>query len=393
MNALNIIFLGEFEYPQGMAGTKRIQHAIDGIRHASDVSICVIVLRQSSKANILNGCHKGISYETIMGDLLRFRMILLFPLLYLKAKRALKRALLPDHENIIYNYGPPNLFNIGILAYAQRLGYKIVFDIVEDYSTAKKLSRSIFHRIKMIWINYLNRHVKHLASGIVVISSHLQKKYEDLSEGEVPLHYRPISVDFDRYPSSPMRISNPLTLFYSGTFGMKDGVIVLLEAFDVLAERHTTIRLVLTGKGSYEVLNPVLARIKASPYKDRIEYKGYLDDDAYYAALNAAEIPCMTRINIDYAQAGFPFKLGEFLATGKPVIASRISDVEALLEDRREAVLVEPGDSSEIVKSVEYLIAHPADAFAIGERGRARARELFDYRKQGQSLLEFLRDL
>lgn len=390
---MNLIFLGSFAYPQGMAGTKRIQHAIDGIRDDPDVSIRVIVLRQSSDANTLNGHHKGIPYETVMGDLLRFRMAFLFPLFYLKARHALKRAFRSDYDNIIYKYGPPNLFNVGILAYAQRLGYKIVFDIVEDYSTAKNLSRSVSHRIKMIGINYLIRRVKHLVSGIVVISSHLQKKYDDLSEGEVPLHYRSISVDFDRYPSNSVCFSDPLTLFYSGTFGRKDGVPVLLEAFDVLAAKHKTIRLVLTGKGSDEALKPVFARIEASPYKDRINYKGYLDDDAYYAALNAADIPCMTRINIDYARAGFPFKLGEFLATGKPVIASRISDVEALLEDRRDAALVEPGDSGGIAKAVEYLMDHPADAAAIGRCGRAKARALFDYPTQGQLLLKFLRDL
>jgi len=393
MKRLNLIFLGEFAYPQGMAGTKLIQHAIDGIRHDPDVSIRVIILRQSSKVNVLNGCHEGIRYETVMGDLLRSRMALLFPLFYLKARRALNRAFRSDYDNIIYNYGPPNMFNVGILAYAQRLGYKIVFDIVEDYDTAMDISSSLSHRVQMTGINYMSRRVKHLASGIIVISSHLQKKYEDLLEGEVPLHYRPISVDFDRYPSNSACFSDPLTLFYSGTFGKKDGVHVLLEAFDALAVKHETIRLILTGKGTREAMQPVFSQIKASPYKDRIEYKGYLDDDAYYAALNVADIPCMTRINIDYAQAGFPFKLGEFLATGKPVIASRVSDIECMLENRREAMLVEPGDSNEIVAAVEYLIAHPGNATDIGRRGRMKARTLFDYRKQGQLLLKFLRSL
>lgn len=393
MNGLNIIFLGSFAYPQGMAGTKLIQHAIDGIRDNPDVSIRVIVLRQSSDANTLNGCHKGIPYETVMGNLLRFRMALLFPLFYLKARRALKRVLLPGYKNIIYNYGPPNLFNVGILAYAQRLGYKIVFDIVEDYDTAMNISRSLSHRVQMTGINYLSHRIKHLASGIIVISSHLQKKYEDLSEGEVPLHYCPISVDFDRYPSNSACFSDPLTLFYSGTFGRKDGVPVLLEAFDKLAAKHATIRLVLTGKGSDEALSPVLARIETSPYKNRIDYKGYLDDDTYYAALNAADIPCMTRINIDYAQAGFPFKLGEFLATGKPVIASRVSDVECMLENHREAMLVEPGDSGGIAAAAEYLIGNPDQAAAIGMKGREKAKILFDHRTKGQALLTFLHRL
>ncbi len=112
-----------------------------------------------------------------------------------------------------------------------------------------------------------------------------------------------------------------------------------------------------------------------------------------YAALNAATILCMTRIDIGYANAGFPFKLGEFLATGKPVIASRVSDVECMLENRREAMLVEPGDSDGIVATAEYLIGNPDQAAAIGMKGRAKAKILFDHRKQGQALLTFLRRL
>jgi len=320
-------------------------------------------------------------------------MALLFPLFYLKARHAIKRAFRSDYNNIIYNYGPPDLFNVRILYYAQRLGYKILFDIVEDYDTALDISNSLSHRMKTIGINYLNHHIEHLASGIIIISSRLQKKYENISRDKIPLHYCAISVDFDRYPSNVKYFSNPPTLFYSGSFGKKDGVHVLLEAFDKLAAKHAAIRIVLTGRGSDEALNPVLTRIKASPYKDRIEYKGYLDDDAYYAALNAADIPCMTRINIKYAQAGFPFKLGEFLATGKPVIASRVSDVECMLENRREAMLVEPGDSDGIVAAAEYLIGNPDQAAAIGMKGRAKAKILFDHRKQGQALLTFLRRL
>ena len=101
----------------------------------------------------------------------------------------------------------------------------------------------------------------------------------------------------------------------------------------------------------------------------------------------------MTRVNTGFANAGFPYKLGEFLATGKPVIASRVSDVGTLLKDRSEVMLVRPGDSGDIVRAVESLIANPTEAVAIGTRGRAKARTLFDCRSQGQALLTFLQRL
>lgn len=393
MRQINLIFLGEFSYPHGMAGTKRIEHAIKGIRHLGDVVIRVIVLRQLSKDNILAGFNDGIGYETVMGDLTRGKVILSFLKFYLKSRHAVKRAYHSGYDNIIYNYGPPNLFNIGVLVYAKYLGYKIVFDIVEDYETATDISRSLLHFIKIAIIRFLSRRVKELASGFVVISSHLEKKYNEFTKGRTPVHFRPISVDFHRYPSTPSGLSNSPVIFYSGSFGKKDGVLHLLDAFDILASKHPLIRLVLTGKGSCEALRPVLARIEVSPNKSQIEYKGYMDDEAYYIELNAADIPCMTRIDFAYAHAGFPFKLGEFLATGKPVVASCVSDVEQLLEDRQDAMLVKPGDTASIVNAIDYLITHPLDAMAIGMRGREKARDHFDYREQGRALFTFLRGL
>jgi glycosyltransferase involved in cell wall biosynthesis len=101
----------------------------------------------------------------------------------------------------------------------------------------------------------------------------------------------------------------------------------------------------------------------------------------------------MPRIDMGYAQAGFPFKLGEYLATGKPVIASAVADVPDLLKDRRDVFLVPPGKSEAIVEAAEFLIAHPDVAFTIGASGRTTARKLFDYREQGCQLNTFLRGI
>jgi glycosyltransferase involved in cell wall biosynthesis len=358
-----------------------------------DVSIRVIVLTQSSKANVLNGNYENVPYETVMGDLLRLRMALLFPVLCLKARHALKLAYRPGWDNIIYNYGPLNLFNVGALFYAHDLGYKIVFDIVEDYDVAMVISRSLLHRTKMAVIQCLKWRIRHLASGIIVIGSHLKTKYRGLTHGATPIHYRAISVDFSCFAAAPRPFGQIVTLFYAGSFGKKDGLPVLLDAFDGVAARHANVRLALTGKGSDEMMHSTLARIDVSPFKDRIGYMGYLDDAAYYAELNAADILCATRIGSDYAQAGFPFKLGEFLATGKPVIASNVSDIANVLRDREEALLVEPGNPNSIENAVEYLLNNPEIASKIGKHGREKSHRLFDCRVQSQALLDFLRCL
>jgi len=89
-------------------------------------------------------------------------------------------------------------------------------------------------------------------------------------------------------------------------------------------------------------------------------------------------------------QMRFPFKLGEFLATGKPVIASGISDVKILLKHRTEAMIVKPDDIDTIVEAISYLIEHPDKAAEIGNQGRQKAIELFDFKEQGKPLFTFL---
>lgn len=96
----------------------------------------------------------------------------------------------------------------------------------------------------------------------------------------------------------------------------------------------------------------------------------------------------MTRVDHAFAHAGFPFKLGEFLASGNPVIASRVSDVEKYLEHRHNAMLIQAGSSNEIFDAVEFLINNPEAAASIGTQGRKVAKKFFDYKKQGKALLD-----
>lgn len=393
MSKLNVVFLCMFPYPQGMAGSKDMQRAIDGMKDDPDISIHVVVTRQSSRMNPLSGNYHGTPYETLMGDQFQLKALLTALLLHLRARRAMQRLFQPDRKNVLFIFGPPMLENVPTIRYARRLGYKTAFDIVEDNDFAFQLSKSLWHRVNNLYTRRATRNIAALADGLVVISNHLENKLRKQTGGMLPIHHRHIIIQFERFPEGSPRFGDPTALFYAGSFNSKDGIPFLLDAFDQLARDRSNLRLVLTGKGTSEDMEKVMARINDSPYRERIEYKGYLDDPAFYATLNSVDIPCMTRINSGYANAGFPYKLGEYLATGKPVIASRISDVESMLEDRREAMLVKPEDSGEIVKAVTHLLDHPEEARAIGRQGREKAKTLFDYRMQGKLLATFFKNI
>ena len=386
---LNVVFTG-FPYPRGLAGTKRNQHAIDALKKYN-ASVKVLVLRQSTEMNKPCGVYNGVPYETIGPDLWRMRFLLTSPVFFLKSMKAIRMAFCPDAGNVFFVYGPPTFNNFPMIRQARKCGYKIIFDIVEDDDVAWNRSSSLWFKATNYTARWLSKRISGMTDGIIVISSHLQDKFRDLTGGKVPILLRSISVDTARISYIQPFSNGKISLFYAGIFGVKDGVENLLKAFDSLAPSYPRLRLVLSGGGGAERMRKILDRIKSSPFRDRIEYAGYLTEEEYYRLLCSVDIPCVPRVDSLYANAGFPFKLGEFLASGKPVIASRVSDIENFISNRKHAILVNPGSIDEIISGVRYIIENPDRAIQIGINGRKRALEKFDVGVQRNSLCDFFR--
>ena len=127
-----------------------------------------------------------------------------------------------------------------------------------------------------------------------------------------------------------------MRITYAGTFATKDGIDVLLKAFQIVRDRYPGCILYLVG-GSKNPLDKFNENIKCG-----VEYKGYMDDESFNLFLKDSDILCMTRTNSPFANAGFPFKLGEYLSTGNPVVATHISNIEDYLSNRENVMLVKP---------------------------------------------------
>jgi glycosyltransferase involved in cell wall biosynthesis len=180
-------------------------------------------------------------------------------------------------------------------------------------------------------------------------------------------------------------------IFYGGSFGHKDGLPYLINAFDELCIRYNNLRLILSGKGLSTDMENIFAEIAQLKCKDKIIYKGYLDTDDYYTLLNHCDIFCMTRINSKFANAGFPFKLGEFLATGKGVIATNIGDVPNYLTNKQNALLIDSESVSQLVEAISYFLNNPNKMRDIGTESRKTARQYFDSEKLSMQLFDIFK--
>ncbi len=381
---LNVVFTGEFTYPEGLAGTKRIQHFIDYLAKENRVRVLLLhkISYPDKHRKIINNNH-GIEYAILGSELgMSIRNIFQIPLTLLSSCSILWRWKKKKMKNILYVYNGITIENLIVVLFARVTGYRIVVDYVEDLSFyGGKLPAGI--KIKNYSNVILERTLPCLAQGVVVISHYLLRKFRKY-EKKIPIVHIPISALVQSVNQQVRPFGKPVIIAYSGTFGAKDGLEALITAFVAFTKDFPESCLYLTGKSK----NP--ENISKHLKSEKIKYMGYIPDGSFYDFLANADILCITRNNMQFANAGFPFKLGEYLATGRPVITSNVCDIDLYLENSSDAMIVDPENPDQICSALLFLVNNQDKAQEIGKNGQMKCLEHFNPLTNGKLLLNFL---
>jgi len=371
------------EFPVGMAGTKRILHFLEYLR-IQDVLINVISFRSKNAQPSKKGIFNSIPYLNIGAGvdmrLLHIHKILLY---YIEGLVAIVHLKKRHCKNIVYNSGGISIENILFIAWAKLLGYRTILAIEEDYAffkdDIKTISKFKFRTVKRL--DFLNCH---WANAIVVVSTYLKKKYEDFKAEKVFLI--PISAKLNHNENKKV-FNNPLMVVYAGSFADKDGVTDLIDGFNSFSNYYKEAKLILVGKSAQQLLYK-------EKYKNRnnIVFKGFIPDNEYYSLLREADILCMCRTESDFANAGFPFKLGEYLATGNPVICTKVSDVEIYLTEN-DGYLIQPNSPRQISEALTEIVKNPIEAMKKGLNGLQKCRKHFSPELNGELLFEVIKNV
>lgn len=84
-----------------------------------------------------------------------------------------------------------------------------------------------------------------------------------------------------------------------------------------------------------------------------------------------------------------PTKLFEYMAAGRPFIASNFSYWRKLVGDDC-GLFVDPEDPEAIAWAMDWIISHPEESRQMGMRGRTRFREMFSFDREAEKLVEFV---
>ena len=374
---MNIIFM-PISVNEGMAGTQRLQNYLKHLT-INKVQFYNISFSTSKRQNSYD--HENVFYYN-------YRLKQFFLQFYIIKTLIIKKK--ASESNFIYNYGYISINNIFGLIAARIIGYKIVLDIVEDiytYDSNISFLSKLLNKTAIFFFNYIYL----LTDGVIVISNYLERLTYSKTKGKTPIIKIPITTNPKDYKTNNESLDS--TIFYGGSFSPKDGLGNLLQAIEILNTDGIDCKLVITGKGLQADMDIFFDKMNSLKHKQKIIYKGYVSRQEYISTLSSCSILCMTRINSKFANAGFPFKLGEMLSTGKPVIATNTGEVKNYLSHNIDAIIIEPDNIDELVVTIKHLILNQKRAFEIGKNGKALAEREFDSQIHTDRLIDFLKSI
>lgn len=245
------------------------------------------------------------------------------------------------------------------LLIAKLLKVRIVKDeteIPEVYFWEKGYLTSIRKRIYI-------RHIYRLYDYITVITDHLADYF--VSVNKISLNkvlLIPMMVDLARFETESSAPHNRKYLCYAGSINFrKDGIDKLIEAFSLLKHRIGDIDLVLLGNlvDGFEpgITNEsVSLLLKKLRIEDRVILTGNVSKTEVVRYLKSAEILIMPRPQSIQSEHGFPTKLGEYLAAGRPVISTIFGEIEKVLQHGENAYLIPENSSKLLAEAIENIL-------------------------------------
>jgi glycosyltransferase involved in cell wall biosynthesis len=173
-------------------------------------------------------------------------------------------------------------------------------------------------------------------------------------------------VDLERFLAipAPAPVAGRATVGAVANLRPVKGLDVLVRAAASLARSHPGVTFRVAGEG--EQRGELESAIRDAGLTGRFELAGATDDvPGFLAGVDVAVLPSRAE--------GMSNALLEYMAAGRPVVASAVGAVPELIRDGEHGLLVPPGDAGALAGALARLLTEPGRAAGLGAAARRRA--------------------
>jgi glycosyltransferase involved in cell wall biosynthesis len=240
-----------------------------------------------------------------------------------------------------------------------------------------------------------------------IASTHLSRIVLAYSKEMVPhrVHGKTVLVKaavnttiFKPDPEEGMRIRRRLGITssrvvgYVGTFQSWHGLDCLLKAASSLKDNYPDVKYMLVGPIPSRLATSVEPRLSESLiFTGAVPYESV---PKYINAFDIAVAPyCVLNTPRSKKGIGSPLKVLEYMACGRPTVASSLPQVSEIIEDGRTGLLFPQGDWRALSSKLSILLENPNLARMLGENAYEVAKKDYSWLSFAHKLQELIREI
>lgn len=197
------------------------------------------------------------------------------------------------------------------------------------------------------------------AARVIAVSSALREKY--LAAGGIDADKLAVAhngIEVERFHPAPTASKSAITV---SVLRPGKGIEVLLDAVRLVPEA----RFVIVGDGPMRAEWTALAQ--SLGVADRIEWAGYRND--VHALLSGHGVFVLPSLD-----DAFPTVLLEAMASGLPVVATRVGGIPEIVEPGVTGMLVPANDAPALAQAIREVLGSDTSAMRVAARKRAEER-------------------
>lgn len=228
------------------------------------------------------------------------------------------------------------------------------------------------------------------ASLLIAVSEGVADWLDRFPETRGKVHVVPNGVNTARFAGcAPAQQAAELTIGFVGTLKPWHGLDDLVTAFAALHADCPATRLLVVGDGP-----------EAGSLKERVHREGLAQAVELTGAVRPEQIPgLLGRMQVgvapypdDPAFYFSPLKVYEYMAAGLAVVASRIGQLDGLIEEGVNGLLYRPGDTAELAQRLAMLYRERERLPLLGRAARETVARAHSWHSRVCDILQLARD-
>lgn len=263
----------------------------------------------------------------------------------IRSVREIRRFILDQGIDIVHSHGD----RAGLIARiaCASTPAKSVWTMHANSDDNRITQSNIKRCLKVLVQRVLNKYFTDL---VVCVSKSLRNNISSyMCHNKITVVYNGIDVERFSPKKKKANSDSVLRVLFAGRLSEQKGIPYLIEGALLAKKKGVDFNISLAGEGDLE--RAIVEKINENELGDCVSLLGFRKDISQLLCdHDVLLLPSLFE--------GFPVIILESLASGTPVIASKVNGIPEIINDKINGLLLEPGSSQDVANALEYVSNH-----------------------------------